>query len=74
MAENDQDWKPFDERPVHGVKREADTTRKAEGWKRGDPIGYIREQVPEIEMPVYAGERYERLVPDSLVRSLGRFH
>ena len=21
------------------------------GWKRGDPIGYIREEIPEFEVP-----------------------
>lgn len=36
------------------------------GWKRGDPIGYIREQIPEFEVPHYEGERYEALVPDTL--------
>ena len=35
-------------------------------WKRGDPIGYIREEVPEFAVPAYEGERYEALVPDTL--------
>ena len=36
------------------------------GWKRGDPIGYIREEIPEFEVCAYEGERYEVLVPDTL--------
>ena len=36
------------------------------GWKRGDPIGYIREEIPEFEVPAYEGTRYEALVPDTL--------
>ena len=35
-------------------------------WKRGDPIGYIRRDIPGFEMPPYEGERYERMVPDTL--------
>ena len=35
-------------------------------WKRGDPIEYIRDQIPEFEVPGYHGERYEAWVPDTL--------
>ena len=35
-------------------------------WKRGDPIGYIRTEIPEFEVPAYKGERYDVLVPDTL--------
>ena len=35
-------------------------------WKRGDRIGYIREDIPEFDVPAYAGESYEALVPDTL--------
>jgi hypothetical protein len=34
--------------------------------KRYGPIGYIRPEIPGFEMPAYEGERYERLVPDTL--------
>ena len=37
-----------------------------EGWKRGDPIGYIREDIPEFDVPAYVGDRYEAMVPDTL--------
>ena len=30
------------------------------------PIGYIRQDIPEFGMPVYKGERYEALIPDTL--------
>ena len=30
------------------------------------PIGYIRQHIPEFGMPVYKGDRYEALVPDTL--------
>ena len=36
------------------------------GWKAGDPIGYIRPQIPDFEVPPYLGERYEALAPDTL--------
>ena len=36
------------------------------GWKPGDPIGYIRQEIPHFTVPAYAGERYEALVPDTL--------
>ena len=35
------------------------------GWKRGDPIGYIRPEVPDFEVPSYEGDRYQALVPDT---------
>ena len=36
------------------------------GWKRGDPIGYIRQDIPDFDVPAYEGERYPALVPDTL--------
>ena len=36
------------------------------GWKRGDPIGYIRDDIPEFEIRAYEGGRYEAMVPDTL--------
>ena len=36
------------------------------GWKSGDPIGYIRQQAPDHEVPAYEGQRYDTLVPDTL--------
>ena len=35
-------------------------------WKPGDPIGYIRDAIPDFEVPAYAGERYEAWVPDTV--------
>ena len=35
-------------------------------WKPGDPIGYIREAIPDFDVPPYRGERYEAMVPDTL--------
>jgi len=35
-------------------------------WKRGDPINYIRNSIPDFEVRAYQGERYEALVPDTL--------
>ena len=35
-------------------------------WKPGDPVGYIRPDFPEFELPSYRGERYEAVVPDTL--------
>ena len=29
-------------------------------------IGYIRESIPDFEVPPYEGERYEAMVPDTL--------
>jgi len=40
--------------------------RPAPDWKPGDPIGYIRPQIPSFRVPRYAGERYDALVPDTL--------
>ena len=36
------------------------------GRKPGDTIGYIREEIPDFDVPAYEGERYEALVPDTL--------
>ncbi len=41
-------------------------TKGTKGWKPGDPIGYIRSEIPEFDVPPYAGERYEAMVPDTL--------
>ena len=38
----------------------------ATDWKPGDPIGYIRPEIPDFEMPDYQGERYEAMVPGHL--------
>jgi len=35
-------------------------------WKRGDPIGYIRQEIPQFSVPAYQGERYLTLAPDTL--------
>jgi hypothetical protein len=42
-----------------------DVSLPPDDWKPGDPIGYIRPEVP-IEIPPYLGERYEAWVPDTL--------
>jgi len=34
--------------------------------KPGDPIEYIRKDVPEFRVPPYEGERYQVPVPDTL--------
>lgn len=36
------------------------------GWKPGDPIGYIRPDIPDFRVPHYDGTRYEVLVPATL--------
>ena len=41
-------------------------TQESGSWKRGDPIGYIRQEIPEFDIPCYEGERYETTVPDTL--------
>ena len=38
----------------------------ATDWKPGDPIGYVRPEIPDFEMPDYQGERYEAMVPGHL--------
>ncbi len=35
-------------------------------WKPGDPIGYIREDIPDFNIPAYEGESYSAIVPDTL--------
>ncbi len=37
----------------------------ATDWKPGDPIGYVRPEIPDFEMPDYQGERYEAMAPDT---------
>lgn len=34
-------------------------------WKPGDPIGYIRQEIPGFSLPAYEGDRYEAMVPDT---------
>ena len=41
-------------------------TNSPSEWKPGDPIGYIRPEIPDFEFPPYEGERYEATVPDTL--------
>ena len=41
-------------------------TKEHGDWKAGDPIGYVRSEIPDFELPPYGGERYEALVPDTL--------
>ena len=42
------------------------TEQSAGNWRPGDPIGYIRGEIPEFGLPRYRGERYEVVVPDTL--------
>ena len=35
-------------------------------WNSGDPVGYIRSDIPAFELPAYSGERYEVMAPDTL--------
>ncbi|RKY06227.1 MAG: hypothetical protein DRP56_07810 [Planctomycetota bacterium] len=35
-------------------------------WKKGDPIVYINDDIPDFDVPAYKGERYEAMVPDTL--------
>ena len=42
------------------------TTHEIGDWKPGDPIGYVRSEIPDFELPAYGGGRYEALVPDTL--------
>ena len=35
-----------------------------EDWKPG-PAGYIQPEIPHLDVPVYRGERYEAMVPDT---------
>ncbi|NQT91372.1 MAG: glycoside hydrolase family 127 protein [Lentisphaerae bacterium] len=37
-----------------------------DGWKRGDPVRYVRDEIPDFDVPPYRGERYEVEVPDTL--------
>ena len=40
---------------------------KCEGsWRPGKPIPYIRDDVPDFNVPAFEGERYDALVPDTL--------
>ncbi len=35
-------------------------------WKPGQPIGYVRSEIPEFDMPTYEGQPCHRVVPDTL--------
>ena len=35
-------------------------------WKPGQPIGYVRSEIPEFDMPAYQGQHYESMAPDTL--------
>jgi hypothetical protein len=35
-------------------------------WQRGDPIPYVRGEIPGFSVSPYDGERYEAMVPDTL--------
>ena len=35
-------------------------------WERGEPIGYIRKEIPDFAVSAYEGERYEAWAPDTL--------
>ena len=37
-----------------------------EPWRKGDPVQYIRPEIPAFEAPKYAGARYTATVPDTL--------
>ena len=43
-----------------------DDRQSGEGWKPGDPIGYIRSEIPEFDTLPYEGDRYNTPVPDTL--------
>ena len=58
---------PKDKRHVCGEWLDCAEIDKAfAGWKKGDPIGYIKDKAPAFSLPDYSGERYEALVPDTL--------
>lgn len=38
----------------------------SKGWQVGDPIPYIRREIPAFEVPPYEGECYEAMVPATL--------
>ena len=40
--------------------------RGQKDWKRGDPVIYINDKIPDFVVPAYEGDRYEALVPDTL--------
>jgi len=35
-------------------------------WKRGDPVIYVNDKIPDFAVPAYDGDRYEAMVPDTL--------
>lgn len=43
-----------------------DIDAACKGWKKGDPIDYVRSESPDFSLPGYEGERYEAMVPDTL--------
>ena len=42
------------------------TSPDTSDWNPGDPIGYIRSEIPAFDVPPVTGERTEALVPDTL--------
>ena len=40
-------------------------TQETAGWKPGDPVGYIRSEIPEFQTPPYDGDHYDAMVPDT---------
>ena len=40
--------------------------QRSTSWKPGDPTPHVRREIPQFEIPDYAGERYEAWVPDTL--------
>ena len=46
--------------------RTAQLDRLFANWMKGDPVGYIREQAPDHDVPNYDGQRYQATVPDTL--------
>ena len=40
--------------------------KQLQDWQRGDPIEYIRKDIPQFEVPTCKGERHEATVPDTL--------
>ena len=45
---------------------EMSTDQTGSEWQRGEPILYIRGEIPRFDVPRYEGERYQALVPDTL--------
>ena len=41
------------------------STQQTTDWKQGDPVGYIRSEIPDFQTPPYDGDRYDAMVPDT---------